>query len=83
MTTIRPDCTMPRCLSWQLSVPTTGFTHVDQLQPGSIVKRATGEPPRCTMSTFVLSGVRVSSGEPKSRFSTPAMSTSALYFGAL
>src|SRR5581483_4391077 len=76
VTRIRPERTTPTCRCWHLSVPATGFTHSDQLQPGSIAKRATVVPPTCTTSTRVLSGVRRSSGESKSRFSTPAISAS-------
>ena len=43
-----------------------------QDQPGSSVRRAAVVSPIFTTSTFVLSGVRVSSGESKLRESTPA-----------
>src|SRR2546423_648056 len=39
-TAIVPDWMTPTCRAWQLSVPTTGFTHSDHLQPGSNAKRA-------------------------------------------
>src|SRR5262249_5244557 len=61
------------CLCWQLSVPATGLTHSDHRHPGSIVNRAAVVLPMRTTSTCVLSGVLLSSGEPKSRFSTPAI----------
>jgi hypothetical protein len=52
--------------------------HSDQRQPGSMDMRDAVVPPIRTMSTFVLSGVRVSSGAEKSRASTPAIETSSL-----
>jgi hypothetical protein len=50
--------------------------HSDHFQPGSNRIRDAAMPPMRTISTFVLSGVRVSSGELKSPISTPAISTS-------
>src|SRR5688572_32387698 len=47
--------------------------HSDQRQPGWNVYRPIWPPPRFTSSTFVLSGVRVSSGAEKSRVSTPGI----------
>src|ERR1700754_385357 len=52
--------------------------HSDHRHPGSSVSRAADEPPMRTTSTLDLSGVRVSSGESKSRDSTPATGTSFL-----
>src|SRR6516225_8573824 len=78
VTIIRPDSTTPRCLSWQLFPPTIGLMHPDHDQPGSSVKRAAVVLPMCTTSTRDFSGVRVSSGESKSRFSTPAIPTSSV-----
>src|SRR5919108_2444334 len=74
---MRPDWTTPTWRAWQLSVPATGFTHSDHRHPGSNANRPTVVPPSRTTSTFVLSGVRVSSGESKSRVSTPAMAGSS------
>src|SRR5512133_2448726 len=68
----RPDWTTPTWRAWQLSVPATGLTHSDQRHPGSNVIRATVVTPMRTTATCVLSGVLVSSGESKSRDSTPA-----------
>jgi hypothetical protein len=49
----------------EISCPATARMHSDQRQPGWIVKRAAlTPPPRSTISTRVLSGVRVSSGLP-------------------
>ena len=48
----------------------------DHFQPGSNVMRAAVVPPTRITSTRVLSGVRVSSGESKSRVSTPATAVS-------
>src|SRR5688500_18448887 len=50
--------------------------HSDHRQPGSNTNRPTVVAPIRTMSTFVLSGVRVSSGDSKSRDCTPAMAAS-------
>jgi hypothetical protein len=47
--------------------------HSDHLHPGSSRMRDAVDPPIRTISIVVLSGVRVSSGEPKSRASTPAI----------
>ena len=51
--------------------------HSDQRQPGSSDMREALAPPILTMSTFVLSGARVSSGEEKSRTSNPAIEPSS------
>src|SRR5438477_12506795 len=51
--------------------------HSDHLQPGCIDMRDALVPPMRTMSTFVLSGARVSSGAEKSRASTPAIGSSS------
>src|SRR3954447_16049840 len=68
---------MPTCRTWQLSVPTTGFTHSDHFQPGSKANRAAVVSPMWTTSTRVLSGVRVSSGESKLSASTPAIAVTS------
>src|SRR3954451_10216987 len=73
LTASRPEWTTPMWRAWQLSVPATGLTHSDQRHPGSNANRPTVAPPMRTTSTRVLSGVRVSSGESKSRDSTPAI----------
>src|SRR5437764_13459643 len=52
-TAMRPELTTPTCRTWQLSVPTTGFTHSDQVQPGSNAKRAAVALPILTTSTRV------------------------------
>ena len=54
------------------SVPATGLTHSDQRHSGSNVIRAAVVTPIRTTATCVLAGVRVSSGESKSRDSTAA-----------
>src|SRR5204863_3880262 len=77
LTTSRPLLTTPTWRAWQLSVPATGFTQSDQRHPGSNAKRAAVVAPKRTTSTRVLSGVRVSSGESKSRDSTPATAVSS------
>src|SRR5690242_17771320 len=51
--------------------------HSDHLQPGCMDMRDALVPPIRTMSTFVLSGARVSSGAEKSRASTPAIEPSS------
>src|SRR5512146_1970805 len=71
-----PDCSRPTWCAWQYSPPATGLMHSDHLQPGSNRIRDAATPPIRTISTVVLSGVRVSSGEPKSPTSTLAMSDS-------
>jgi hypothetical protein len=50
--------------------------HSDHFQPGCIDMRDALVPPIRTTSTFVLSGVRVSSGDEKSRTSKPAIELS-------
>src|SRR3954453_24263326 len=73
----RPAWTTPTWRAWQLSVPATGLTHSDQRHPGSNVIRAAVVPAIRTTSTCVLSGVLVSSGESKSRDSTPGTAVSS------
>src|ERR1700754_3653405 len=69
----RSEWTTPTWRAWQLSVPATGLTHSDQRHPGSNANRPTVAAPMRTTSTCVLSGDLVSSGESKSRDSTPGM----------
>src|SRR6478609_327490 len=59
--------------TWHESVPTTGLMHSDHRQPGRNVNRPTSASPRRTTSTWVLSGVRVSSGWSKLLLSIPAI----------
>src|SRR3954465_10589969 len=73
----RPEWTTPTWRAWQLSVPATGLTHSHHRHPGWKVIRAAVVVPMRTTSTCVLSGVRVSSGESKSRDSTPGTATSS------
>jgi hypothetical protein len=49
------------------------LTHSDHLQPGSNRMRDAFALPMRTTSIVVFSGARVSSGEPKSPTSTPAI----------
>src|SRR5215207_9796266 len=77
LTPSRPEWTTPTWRAWQLSVPATGLTHSDHRHPGSNANRPTVVAPMRTTSTCVLSGVRVSSGESKSRVSTPATAVSS------
>ena len=63
----------------QRSPRPAGLMHSDHLHPGSNRRRAAVVPPSRTTSTVVLSGVRVSSGEPKSRASTPAIRASLVW----
>src|SRR3954447_25765344 len=77
LTAIRPEWATPTWRAWQLSVPATGLTHSDHRHPGSNENRAAVVAPMRTTSTCVLSGVRVSSGDSKSRDSTPAMERSS------
>src|SRR6266545_2827489 len=72
-TCIVPDCSRPTWWAWQRSPPTIGLTHSDHLQPGSNRMRDAFALPMRTTSIVVLSGARVSSGEPKSPTSTPAI----------
>src|SRR4051794_17729480 len=73
----RPECTTPMWRAWQLSVPATGLMHSDHRHPGSKANRPAVVAPRRTTSTRVFAGVRVSSGDSKSRASTPAMAGSS------
>jgi type IV pilus biogenesis protein CpaD/CtpE len=59
------------------------LTHSDHRQPGSNANRAAVVAPMRTTSTCVLSGVRVSSGESKSRVSTPATAVSSSVDGEI
>lgn len=77
LTPIRPEWATPTWRAWQLSVPATGLMHSDHRHPGSNVNRAAVVAPMRTTSTCVLSGVRVSSGDSKSRVSTPATAISS------
>src|SRR3954462_11650880 len=77
LTASRPEWTTPTWRAWQLSVPATGLTHSDQRHPGSNANRPTVAAPIRTTSTCVLSGVLVSSGESKSRDSTPGTAISS------
>jgi hypothetical protein len=64
-TTIRPETTWMRWLTWQLSVPTIGLTHSDQRHPGWFVTRIASTSPKCTSSILLLSKERISSGASK------------------
>src|SRR4051812_38663311 len=57
--------------------------HSDHLHPGSSRIRDAATPPMRTISTVVLSGVRVSSGDPKSPIFTPGISASFAWRSAL
>src|SRR5262245_54711525 len=61
------------CSTWHRSVPTTGFTHADQVHPGWNVYLPIWPSPMLTSSTVVLSGRRTSSGALKSRCSIPGI----------
>src|SRR5262249_51350928 len=62
--------------TWQVSVPTSGLMHSDHRHPGCKVIRAALTEPRSTTSTWLLSGVRRSSGVSKLFDEIPTISTS-------
>jgi hypothetical protein len=57
---------------------TTGLMVSDHRQPGCKVARPTVAPPPFTPSTVFLSGLRVSSGDSKLPFPTPAITAPLL-----